>query len=327
MFNSATFFRIASDFVLPPMDALEEALQAARFVPCGATQTISVGWVAPRKRKSTVLAETVGQQVILSLCTERRVVPASAVRDAVDEKVEGYKAQTGCERVGAKMKKEFKEDALLGLLPRAFPKRSNTTLWLDPVNKFLVIDSASSSGADQIVSYLVEALSRASQACTGLLVKPVLTEMSAGAAMAHWLGSREAPSDFTVDRACELKMPDDQKSTVRYSRHTLEIDEVAGHIASGKRPTQLELTWRGRVSFTLMDTAQIKKIKLLDVVLDAVKENAHTDDAFDADAAIVIGELSLLIPDLLYALGGEVDTDTGAAGAAGAVTVTVTVAK
>ena len=69
------------------------------------------------------------------------------------------------------------------------------------------------------------------------------------------------------------------------------------------------MTWNERVSFVLTDMAQVKKIKLLDVVLDGVQENGKDDDGFDADAAIVTGELSALIPDLLEALGGELSID------------------
>ncbi|MEP6964289.1 MAG: recombination-associated protein RdgC [Polaromonas sp.] len=309
MFKSATFFRIASDFTLPPLEALEEALQSARFMPCGATQPESVGWVAPRGNKSTVLVEAVGGSVILRLCIERRPLPASAVKDAVELLVEQYKQETGRERVSAKIKKEFKEEAMLSLLPRAFTKRSSTTLWIDPVNNFLAVDSGSLAGADKVVSALIEAISEVPGSRPGIMAKPVQTSMAAGTAMAHWLSSREAPVSFTVDRDCELKMPDDQKSTVRYSRHTLEIDEVAQHIESGKVPTQLAMTWNERVSFVLTDAAQIRKIKLLDVVLDGVQENGKDDDGFDADAAIVTGELSALIPDLLEALGGELTGD------------------
>lgn len=305
MFKSASFFRIADDFVLPPLEALEEALQAARFMPCGATQAESSGWVAPRGNKSTTMVEGVGRQVIVRLCTERRPLPASAVKAAVEERIEKYKQETGRERVGAKIKKEFKEEAIQSLLPRAFTKRSSTTLWIDPVNKFLVVDSGSLTGADKVVSHLVEALSEIPGSGPGIKVKPVQTAMSAAAAMSHWLASREAPVSFTVDRDCELKMPDDQKSAVRYSRHTLEIDEVAEHIAAGKVPTQLAMTWNDRVSFVLTDAAQVKKLKLLDVVLDGVQEGGKDDDGFDTDAAIVTGELSALIPDLLEALGGE----------------------
>src|SRR3954464_1041565 len=110
MVKTASFFRFAPDFVLPTLDALEQALQAARFLPCGATQPDSHGWVPPRGKKSTLLAESVGGQVILNLCTEKRALPASAVKAGVEEKIERYMKETGNERVGAKIKKEFKEE-------------------------------------------------------------------------------------------------------------------------------------------------------------------------------------------------------------------------
>lgn len=311
MFKTASFFRIASDFVMPPLDAFEEALQATRFEPCGPTQPESNGWVAPRGNKSISLLESIGGQIILKLCTERRPLPASAVKAAVDELIEKFKEETGQERVGSKIKKEFKEQVVFDLLPRAFTKRSTTLLWLDPVNHFLVVDTGSLSGADKVVTFLIEALSEVPGSLPGLGVKPVLTHLSAAASMSHWLSSREAPVGFTVDRDCELKTPDDQKSTVRYSRHTLEINEVAEHIAAGKVPTQLALTWNDRISFVLTETAQVKKLKLLDVVLDGVQEGGKDDDGFDTDAAILTGELSAMLPDLLEALGGEVGAASG----------------
>lgn len=309
MFKAASFFRIADTFTLPPLEALEEVLQATRFVGCGATQPESSGWVAPRSNKSSVLAESVGGQLILRLCTERRPLPASAIKEAVEQRIEQYKQETGHERVGARIKKEFKEEAIQSLLPRAFTKRSSTTLWIDPVNRFLVVDSGSLTGADKVVSQLIEALSDIPGGAPGLLARPVQTTLSAAVAMAHWLASREAPVGFTIDRDCELKMPDDQKAAVRYSRHTLEIDEVAGHVAAGKVPTLLAMTWNSRVSFVLSDTAQIRKLKLLDGVLDGMQDSGRDDDGFDADAAILTGELTALIPDLLEALGGELNTE------------------
>lgn len=306
MFKSATTFRIDPGFSLPAIDVLEEALQAARFLPCGATQADSSGWVPPR-RKSVALAEIVGGQLILKLCTERRALPASAVKAALEERIEQYKQETGNERVGSKLKKEMKEQVVFELLPRAFTKRANTLLWLDPANHLLVVDTASSGGADRIVTALVEVLAETRTGGAPFTVKPVRTNTSAAAAMAHWLSTQEAPYAFTIDRDCELKTPDEQKSAVRYSRHTLEIDEVAQHIAAGKMPTQLALTWNERVSFVLNEAAQVKKLKLLDVVTDGAPEAGKDDDGFDADVAILTGELAGLLPDLFLALGGEVD--------------------
>lgn len=303
MFKNACYFRIADGFELPPLPALEKALQKARFVPCGPTQPEASGWVPPRGAKHSQLAEVVGGQLILKLCTEKRAVPASAIKAGVEEKVERYKKETGQERVGARAKKEFKEEVLLDLLPRAFTKRNNTLLWLAPEQKLLVVDSGSLAGADRIVSALLAVLLDTPRAGGALDLQLAQTELSPSSAMAQWLSTREAPYNFTIDRDCELKTPDEQKSSVRYSRHTLDIDEVAQHIAAGKVPTQLAMTWNERVSFVLSDTGQVRRMKMLDVVMDGVDKPGKDEDGFDADAALLTGELGAMLPDLLEALG------------------------
>lgn len=306
MFNSATFLRLNSSFQLPPMAQLEEILQKAKFTHCGATQEESFGWIPPRGNKSTLLAEPVGAGVILRLCIERRAVPPSAIKDEVDAMVEKYKEQTGADRVSGKVKKDFKEEAIQTLLPRAFTKRSSMTIWIDPASKFVVVDSGSLAGADKVVSQFVSALAEIPDALpSGALINPIQTRVQPSAAMAHWLQTQEAPVAFTVDRDCELKMPDDLKSTVRYSRHTLEINEVADHIIAGKLPTMLTMTWNDRVSFVLTDASTLKKIDLLDVVLDGQGASGKDDDGFDTDAAIITGELTAMLPALIAALGGE----------------------
>ena len=314
MFKSACLFRTADDFVLPDTDALERVLQKSRFVPCGPTQPESTGWVPPRGNKSKRLAEAVGGQLILKLCIEKRAVPASAIKAAVEEKVERYKTETGNERVPAKLKKEFKEEVLLDLLPRAFSKRSTTLLWLDAKGRMLVVDAGSLAAADRIVSSLLAALLEVPGAAPSLDLQLVHTQTSPSASMAHWLSTREAPWHFTVDRDCELKAADEQKSSVRYARHTLDIDEVAQHIAAGKVPTQLAMTWNDRISFVLSEAGQIRRLKMLDVVLKEAEDGkGKDDDNFDANAAILTGELSQLIPDLLEALGGEMQPGVEAA--------------
>ena len=63
------------------------------------------------------------------------------------------------------------------------------------------------------------------------------------------------------------------------------------------------MTWDGRVSFSLTEGMQLKKVTFLDVVFEGASEQ---DGGFDADVAIATGELRKLLPDLLEALGGEV---------------------
>lgn len=124
------------------------------------------------------------------------------------------------------------------------------------------------------------------------------------AVMSDWLLSGEPAADFTVDRECELKTPDEMKSVVRYARHPLDIEEVREHIRQGKVPTRLALTWNARIAFTLTDLLQIRRIEFLDGVFED-DASVSKEERFDADAAIATAELRRLLPALVEALGGE----------------------
>ena len=301
MFKNALVYRIES-WTAPALDELEARLAAGRFVECGATQLESVGWVEPRGKKHGALVEAVGGHWMLRLCVERKAVPASVVKTELEARLEAIEAQTGRKPKG-KAARELKEEIVHALLPRAFAKRGTTPVWIDPQARVLTIGAASAKKADGIVTLLVELLGGS------ISLTLLQSQLSPAGAMAGWLSAKEAPAGFSIDRECELKQPDNEKALVRYARHTLDIDEVAAHIGQGKLPTQLAMTWQGRVSFVLTEAMTLKKIKLLDVVLEGSKQAANdgADDGFDADVALTTGELGRLIPDLIEALGGELD--------------------
>lgn len=297
MFKNLTLYRLGANAAndMSPT-ALEAGLQKSPFIACGATQPLASGWTPPRGASGAPLVESIGGHWLLQLMTEQKVLPSSVVKRRTDEVAAQVERQSG-RLPGKKEKKEIKEQVVLELLPMAFTKRSATTVWIDPEARLLVVDTASASRADEVVTQLVKATD-------GLVVAPLHTAESPAAVMSAWLVDSEPPAAFSVDRECELKSSDEMKSVVRYARHALDIEEVRQHIAAGKRPTQLALTWGGRVSFVLTETMQVRKIAFLDVVFEGGRSPAK-DEAFEADAAIGTGELRRLIPDLIEALGGE----------------------
>ena len=295
MFKNALVYRI-DQWDVPAIADIESRLDGARFIECGASEPESIGFVEPRNEKHGALAEQVAGQLIFRVCAETKAVPAAVVKAELQRRLDAAEAETG-RRPKGKRAKELKEEIVRELLPRAFPKRGHTAVWLSPKAGLMVIGAASAKKADRVVSQLVELLGG------GLRVLPMQTQLSAATAMSTWLADQEPPPRFTIDRECELKQPDSEKSTVRYARHTLEIDEIGAHIQQGKLPTQLALTWNGRVSFVLTEQSALKKIKLLDVVLEG-QNTGDGDNGFDADVAIMTGELGPLIADLVEALGG-----------------------
>ena len=274
---------------------IEQSLDAERFVECGSTQEKSVGWCEPRGQAHGALVEAVDGQLLLRLMIETRALPGSVVMRKTKERVAQIEASTG-RKPGKKETRDIKDDIRLELLPMAFTKQTSVGIWIDPKAGLLVVDAASQARTDDVVTMLVRSL-------PGLAVTLLNTKQSPTAAMAEWLISQEPPASFSVDRDCELKAADESKAVVRYARHPLDTDEVRQHVQAGKLPTRLALTWDGRVSLVLTESLQIKKLAFLDVVFDNAAPGK--DDDFDANMAILTGELRKLLPDLIEALGGE----------------------
>ncbi len=300
MFKDAILYRIAPQWATT-LAEVEEALAKTPFVECGPTQEQSFGWLPPRGQAHGAMVEAVGGQWVLRFMVETKMLPGSVLARKVKEKAARVEQETG-RKPGKKETKELKEEAKLDLLPMAFTKQASVPVWIDPAARLLLLGTASQGRADEVVSLLVETL-------PGLAVALLDTQTDPKAAMAHWLSTQEPPVGFSVDRETVLKSADETKATVKYGRHPLDIDEVREHIAAGKLPTTLALTWDDRVSFVLTDCLQLKKIDFLDTVF----EGAHQDGGFDTDVAIATGELSKLIPDLIEALGGEARKELGAA--------------
>jgi recombination associated protein RdgC len=306
MFKNALVYRI-EHWDAPPLPEIDQRLSTAPFVECGATQPESSGFVPPRGEKHAALAESVGGQIVLRVCTETKAVPGGVVKTQVQAELDKIEAETG-RRPRGKRVKELKEAVVHALLPRAFPKRSETLVWIDPEARLVWVGAGSTKKADTVVTRLIELLG----AQGGNLKLALLqTQLAPATAMAQWLQAQEAPPGFSIDRECELKQPDSEKATVRYARHSLDIAEVGEHIAQGKLPTQLAMTWAGRVSFVLTEALTLKKIELLDGVLEGAGVDAansgQDEGGFDADVAIATGELRQLLPALVDALGGVHD--------------------
>lgn len=297
-FKNIILYRLLAPWAIA-LEQLEEQLKRAEFVPCPSNQACSRGWVSPRKDGALVYANN--QQWMIALRIEKRLLPSSVVNAEVAIRANAIQDQQGY-APGRKMLKEIKERVTEELLSRAFTQKQTVFVWIDPKNGYLAIDSGSQSKADDVLEMLRLCLDQ-------FPVKSLYTHQSPTSAMADWLAGGDAPTGFTIDRDCELKANGEEKSTVSFKRHPLgdEIsDEIKSHLAAGKLPTKLALTWDDRISFVLGENIEIKRLHFLDLLKEqAEKEAKVADEQFDADFAIMTGELTRFIPMLIDALGGE----------------------
>ena len=232
---------------------------------------------------------------------EQRLLPASVVKQVCDDKAEEIEAQQGF-KPGRKQMKDVKEAVMMELLPRAFTRRRKVFAWIDPKDGWLAIDAASRSAAEPVVEALHKALDE-------LPLKLLNTENSPGAAMTGWLAGGDAPDGFSIDQDGELRAVTDEASAVRYVRHSLEGEEIREHIAAGKQVSKLALSFDDKLAFILTDKFEIKRLQPLDSLTGKEEGDAKSrEEQFDADFALMTGQLRQLIPALLAALGGEVRT-------------------
>ncbi|MDR4518538.1 MAG: recombination-associated protein RdgC [Nitrosomonas sp.] len=274
---------------------LDEALSNNELQNCLQMEMQSCGWVKP-KDDSDQFVHVCGQHVLVAYGVEKKILPTAVVNQYAKSRIETMEQHQGY-KAGKEQVRDIKEAVLIDLMPRAFAQRHITYAWVNLSDGILVIDTANLKRAEAVIELLIKTVS-------GIRLVPLTTNISSSAVMTRWLSGDEPPAVFTIDRDCELQGMDNEKTTVRYTHHLLDPDETVRHIKAGKKVTRLAMTWANKISFVLHDNFQIRRIAPLDVI----KESADATDAadlFDGDFALMTGELSQFLPDLIHALGGE----------------------
>ena len=296
--KNLTLYRLPAPW---PMKAktLEKKLAAQPLKPCGSFQMESRGWTSPRD--DGWFMHNQNFQWLLSLGVEQKLLPSSVIRQATEERAAEL-AKQQAHPVGRKQMRDLREQVSAELMPRALARRRVTLGWIDAKSGWLAVDA----GADAKAEQFMEALRRAEDDLPALRLE---TQRSPASAMAEWLAHGDAPGKFTLDQDLELRAPDASKATVRYTRHPLEGREIRDHLSAGKTVVRLGLTWHERISFVLTEHLQVKRVTFLDILKrdDAHTESSEQDEEekFELDFALMTGELSLMLTDLVAALGGE----------------------
>ena len=297
-FKNLKVFRLAPTWS-PSVGAIEEALGKMAFRPGSSHDMQSLGWVPPAEGLGLVHA--LNGQLLFALRADKKLLPSTVINQVARARAQDIEEQQGY-KPGRKQMKEIKERVTEELLPKAFSVYRDTRVWVDTHNHWLVIDAAASAKSDEVLGMLAKVFDP-------FPVSPLYTEMSPASAMTSWLVDNEAPGSFSIDQDTELRSTSESGAAVRYVRHSLEADEVRKHVENGKQCTRLALTWADRVSFVLTDGLDIKRVAPLDVIKEGPDAVAANDaDAFDTDFALMSGELSKLLDDLIGALGGEKST-------------------
>jgi recombination associated protein RdgC len=273
--------------------ALETRLGERALRPCGPFEMVSRGWQPVTKGGR--LLHTIAQHHMLSLGTNQKLLPASIIRQIAEERAEAQASQQGFP-VGRRQMREIKAKVADELRAQALTRRTTTRAWIDVRGGWFVIDAAGAARAEAVLETLRSTLD-------SFVPVPLEASRSPHTFMAAWLMQGDAPTRFAIDDELELQAADQAKAMVRYARHPLDGKDIRAHLAAGKYPTRLGLTWNGRVSFVLTDKLWLKRIEFLELGKEQA-EAGELDPAeqFDIDFTVMAGELSALLADLAQAI-------------------------
>jgi recombination associated protein RdgC len=297
-FKNLVVYRLPTDWCWSASQ-LEDQLWSRQLRDCGALEMFNRGWTSPfTANDDQRLVRTVNQQHLIALGINQKLLPSSIIRQQVAELAKQQEKDQGFP-VGRRQMRELKERVTTELRARALVRRKVMHAWIDPVNNLFVVDSASVPRAEELVETLRDTLG-------SFAVTLLDTERSPQQAMSAWLALDDAPLRFAIDQELEMQTADATKATVRYVRHPLETKDIKAHLSNGKVVMRLGLTWNDRISLVLTDKLQLKRIQFLDVESgddDATQEDIDPGELFDAEFALMSGELGLLLKDMIQALG------------------------
>lgn len=297
-FRNLHIYRLSEPFELSP-EQLDEVLASQRFTPCAPLAMHSYGWVPPLGRQGEALVHAAAGCILFAARREEKVLPATVIREEVEARIEAIEAQEA-RPVRRKESQQIKDDVIFELTPKAFTRTSLTLAYLDPQERWLVVDAASAKKAEELLTLLRRSLG-------SLRLQPLRTAQSPGSVMTGWLAGTVPSGPFEPLDECELREAGDEGGVLRCRHQDLFAEEIQAHLEAGKQVHKLAVSWAERIRCTIDGDLTLKRLRFEDVVAEELEQLDEQDEAalFDARFALMTLEFRQLFPALLVAFGGE----------------------
>lgn len=295
LFKNASVYRLTKPFE-PSAEALLLMLEKNAFVPCSGLRASSFGWVPPIKDiEDAPLGHEVAGSILLCARREDKVIPPSALNEAIAERVERIESMEG-RKLRAKERLNIKDDALAELLPRAMARSKQIMGYIHPANNLLVIDTANASEAELFINCLRDSVGT-------LAVVPPQVKAKPTDVFSAWLMHRKLPEHFSLTDQCDLVDPEDGAS-VTCRKQDLDTQEIRNHLEAGKMCTKLGMRFYGDLRVTV-DKDIIMRQLSLESSDDAAEDEDNPIARMDAAFVNMTLEFGRFLPALFTALGGE----------------------
>lgn len=233
-FKNIQLYRLHAQQLLSP-EQMEAILEEGRAKTLGDADARRIGWTAPAGRigSGQLMHEIQGQR-LLSALRQERLLPASVVKEEVEERVADIEAEEG-RKVTRREKTALKEQVTEEFMPRAFVRSQKIDLWWDTKRGLIGVNASSRSRAEDVLDLLRETLG-------SLKVTPLATQSLPIRAMTTWLSdSASRPADLQLGDSVELKAKGDD-GVVKGRQVDLDSDEMQQLLEGGRQASKMALS-------------------------------------------------------------------------------------
>lgn len=292
-FKNAIIYQLNKDNLLEK-ELIDKAINASPFLPCGNTDSTKSGWISPYgENNDNPLMIDINGQLLLRLKKETKILPSTVIKQALNDKIAKQENM-----LGRKLKKieqqSLKDEVFIDLLPRAFSKYHFTWLWIDTIEKRVIVDTSSFKLAEDILALLRKEMG-------SLAITPLSSQQPLDKIMTNWVRNGEQHSPLQLGNEIELKDLLEENQVVRCKNLEIDSPEVFIHIDAGKQVSKLHLADERGLSFILNKDYTLKRIKFDSDIIDKNDDfmPEEKDKKIEADFIIMTKGLSDSINSLI----------------------------
>lgn len=299
LFKQLQFFNISENLPMKASSLLPK-LESLRFSPCLPSFATSCGFIPPLQDEHAPLLHSVGNYQVFCVQFEDKILPATVVRDAVEEKVKRIEQEEN-RKVYYKEKRNIKEEMTQTLLPKAFSKKALVFGYIDPEHQLLIINTSQKERVKTFLSLLKKSLNLDASALKLKKVSTVLTQ---------WIKNGKWPNGLNILDKSTLQDPNQVNRIIRSQAQDQFASSMQGFIKEGFAVKQLAVAWQDAIEFTITENLSLTSIRYREELLSTAEEEEIEDavQRFDSSFFLMAKTLSELLPTLIEEFISEENT-------------------
>jgi recombination associated protein RdgC len=293
-FKNAYIYQLTRSQYFEQID-LPNLIKSGVFIPCGKTEMTKFGFVSALPGTENLVHGFNNDFMLLRVQREEKVIVPDAITRPLNERVKIIE-ENELRGVSKREKEQIKEEIIFELLPHAQSRYKNTHFYIDVKRGLIVIDSANSGAAEDVLSLM--------RKCIGTL--PITCFFMTGKlqdTLKDWISTpNNIPEKIKVGYELKISGLGDEATQATFINQDLYDETLQSFMNDFQHDVkQLNVEFDDMLSVTLKDDGSLRKIKYFDVLMDK-NEEIDSDDLLariDADLVLFTGEFGRFLDSFI----------------------------